>query len=139
MKVRLQHVAHARSGDKGDISNIAVFAYEPELYPLLVEQLTAERFKAFYGGAFRGEVLRYPVEAIHAINFVCHGALGGGVSRSLCLDNYGKSLSAAVLGFELEVPDALVPRLRNLPRLAGDVFIAQARSDRGDAAVHDQL
>jgi hypothetical protein len=115
MKVRLQHVAHTRSGDKGDISNIAVFAYEPELYPLLVEQLTAERFKAFYGGAFRGEVLRYPVEAIHAINFVCHGALGGGVSRSLCLDNYGKSLSAAVLGFELEVPDALVPRLRNLP------------------------
>ena len=78
MKVKLQHVAHARSGDKGDTSNIAVFAYAPELYPLLVEQLTAERFKAFYGGAIRGEILRYPVEALHAINFVCHGALGGG-------------------------------------------------------------
>ena len=113
--MKLQHGAHARSGDKGDISNIAVFAYEPELYPLLVEQLTAERFRHFYGGAIKGEVHRYPVEALHAINFVCHGALGGGVSRSLCLDNYGKSLSAAVLGFELEVPDALVPKLKNLP------------------------
>ena len=119
MKVRLQHVAHARSGDKGDTSNIAVFAYEPELYPLLLEQLTAERFKAFHGGAIRGEVLRYPVDAIHAINFVCHGALGGGVSRSLCLDNYGKALSAAVLGFEIEVPPALLGRLRNLPPPAG--------------------
>ena len=118
MKVKLQHVAHARSGDKGDTSNIAVFAYAPELYPLLVEQLTAERFKAFYGGAIRGEILRYPVEALHAINFVCHGALGGGVSRSLCLDNYGKSLSAAVLGFELEVPVALAPKLVNLPARA---------------------
>ena len=114
MKVLLQHVAHARSGDKGDTSNISVFAHAPELYPLLLEQLTAQRFKAFYGGAIRGEVLRYPVDAIHAINFVCHGALGGGVSRSLCLDNYGKSLSAAVLGVELEVPDALLPLLKNL-------------------------
>jgi hypothetical protein len=118
MKVKLQHVAHARSGDKGDTSNIAVFAYEPELYPLLVEQLTAERFRHFYGGAIRGEVHRYPVEALHAINFVCHGALGGGVSRSLCLDNYGKSLSAAVLGFELVVPDALASKLKNLPARA---------------------
>ncbi len=118
MKVKLQHVAHARSGDKGDTSNIAVFAYEPELYPLLLEQLTADRFKAFYAGAIRGEVLRYPVEAIHAINFVCHGALGGGVSRSLCLDNYGKSLSAAVLGFELDVPQELVSKLKNLPSAA---------------------
>jgi hypothetical protein len=119
MRVKLQHVAHARSGDKGDTSNIAVFAYEPELYPLLVEQLTAERFRRFYGGAIRGEVHRYPVEALHAINFVCHGALGGGVSRSLCLDNYGKALSAAVLGFEIDVPDALTPKLRNLDVAAG--------------------
>jgi hypothetical protein len=115
MKVKLQHVAHARSGDKGDTSNIAVFAWTPELYPLLVEQLTAERFRAHYRGAIKGEVLRYPVEAIHAINFVCHGALGGGVSRSLCLDNYGKALSAAILGFEMEVPQALVAQLKNLP------------------------
>jgi hypothetical protein len=114
MRVMLQHVAHARSGDKGDTSNIAVFAYEPEFYPLLVDQLTAERFKAFYSGAIKGEVLRYEVANIEALNFVCHGALGGGVSRSLCLDNYGKALSAAILGFEIEVPEGLVAKLRGL-------------------------
>ncbi|WP_088279889.1 hypothetical protein [Ideonella sp. A 288] len=112
MKVMLQHVAHARSGDKGDTSNIAVFAYTPELYPLLKEQLTAERFKAFYRGAIKGAVTRYEADNLQALNFVCQGALGGGVSRSLCLDNYGKALSAAVLGFEIEVPDALRGQLR---------------------------
>ena len=112
MKVKLQHVAHARSGDKGDTSNIAVFAYTPELYPLLKEQLTAERFKAFYAGAIKGTVTRYDVDRLHAMNFVAQGALGGGVSRSLCLDNYGKALSAAVLNFELEVPEGLRPQLR---------------------------
>lgn len=105
MKVKLQHVAHVRSGDKGNTSNISVFAYQPEFYPLLKAQLTADRFKAFYRGVITGEVLRYEVDNIAAMNFVCHGALGGGVSRSLCLDNYGKALSAAVLGFEIEVPD----------------------------------
>ena len=118
MKVKLQHVAHTRSGDKGDTSNIAVFAFEPEFFPLLKEQLTAERFKAFYAGAIRGEVLRYEAANIEALNFVCHGALGGGVSRSLCLDNYGKALSAAVLGFEIEVPDALRSRLHGQHLLA---------------------
>lgn len=111
MKVKLQHVAHTRSGDKSDISNIAVFAYEPEFYPLLKDQLTAERFKAFYRGTIKGEVIRYEAANIDALNFVCHGALGGGVSRSLCLDNYGKALSAAVLGFEIDVPDALRSKL----------------------------
>ena len=82
MKVQLQHVAHTRSGDKSDTSNIAVFAYEPEFYPLLKAQLTAERFKAFYGEAIKGEVIRYEAPNIEALNFVCHGALGGGVSRS---------------------------------------------------------
>ncbi|MBF5004819.1 AtuA-related protein [Diaphorobacter caeni] len=110
--VRLERVAHTRSGDKGNTSNIAVFAYEPALYPLLREQLTAARFKAFHREAIKGEVLRYEVENIHALNFVAHGALGGGVSRSLALDNYGKALSAAILGFEIEVPEALVPLLR---------------------------
>ncbi len=115
MKVQLQHLAHARSGDKGDISNIAVFAYQPEFYPLLKAQLTAAAFKAFYGEAIKGEVLRYEVDNLEAMNFVCHGALGGGVSRSLCLDNYGKALSAAVLGFELEVPDDLKSKLVGMP------------------------
>jgi hypothetical protein len=114
MRVLLQHLAHARSGDKGNTSNISVFAYTPELYELLRSQLSAEAFKAFYGGAIKGEVLRYEVDNLNALNFVAHGALGGGVSRSLCLDNYGKALSAAVLGFEIEVPEALASQLRGL-------------------------
>ena len=120
MRVPLQHVAHARSGDKGNTCNIAVFAYAPELYPVLKQQLTAERFKAFYQGVIQGEVLRYPVDGLHAMNFVAHGALGGGVSRSLCLDNYGKALSAAILGFEIEVPDDLRAHLRGMPELQPD-------------------
>jgi hypothetical protein len=123
MKVQLQHIAHTRSGDKSDISNIAVFAYEPEFYPLLKRQLTAEKFKEFYSGAIRGEVIRYEVDNIEAMNFVCHGALGGGVSRSLCLDNYGKALSAAVLGFEIEVPETLLPKLR------GQVLLKKSLKD----------
>lgn len=115
MQVKLQHVAHVRSGDKGNISNISVFAYEPEFYPLLKAQLSEDRFKAFYRGAIVGEVLRYEIDNIKALNFVCHGALGGGVSRSLCLDNYGKALSAAVLGFVVEVPEHLRGKLRGRP------------------------
>ena len=118
MKVQLQHVAHARSGDKGDTSNIAVFAYTSEFYPLLKAQLTAGRFKAFYAGAIKGEVIRYEFDNLDAMNFVCHGALGGGVSRSLCLDNYGKALSAAILAFEIEVPEALRAHLRGAHLLA---------------------
>ena len=113
MRVPLQHLAHTRSGDKGNTSNISVFAYSPDLYELIKAQLSAQAFKSFYRGAIKGEVLRYEVDNLEALNFVAHGALGGGVSRSLCLDNYGKALSAAILGFEVEVPDALRSQLRN--------------------------
>jgi hypothetical protein len=115
MRVKLQHVAHARSGDKGNTANIAVIAYAPELYPALKEQLTAGRLKAFYKGAITGDVERYAIDSLWALNFVAHGALGGGVSRSLCLDNYGKALSAAILGFELEVPDRFRNLLKGMP------------------------
>jgi hypothetical protein len=115
VRVPLQHVAHVRSGDKGNSSNVTVIAYEDALYPALEEQLTADRFKDHYRGLVTGAVDRYPVPALGVINFVAHGALGGGVSRSLCLDNYGKALSAAILSFELDVPDELAPLLRNYP------------------------
>ena len=114
MRVKLQHIAHARSGDKGNTANIAVAAFEPQFYPFLKDQLTADRVKQFYRGAITGEVLRYEIDGLSMLNFVAHGALGGGVSRSLCLDNYGKALSAALLGFELEVADELRDRLRGL-------------------------
>jgi len=105
MQVKLERVAHVRSGDKGNTSNISVIAYRDEFYPLLKAQLTAERFKAFYRGAIKGAVTRYEVDNLAALNFVAEGALGGGVSRSLSLDNYGKALSAAILGFEINVPE----------------------------------
>jgi hypothetical protein len=114
MRLKLQHVAHVRAGDKGNTSCISAIAYVPELYPLLKDQLTAERFKAFYGNAIKGGVRRYEIDGLCALNFVCEGALGGGVSRSLCLDNYGKALSSAILGFELEVPERLSNHLRGM-------------------------
>jgi hypothetical protein len=114
MKVLLQHVAHTRSGDKGNTSNVMVIAYEPELYPHLKEQLTADRFKAFYAGVVNGPVTRYEVDGLETLNFVAQEALGGGVSRSLCLDNYGKALSSMILGFEMEIPDALKSKLRGV-------------------------
>jgi hypothetical protein len=114
MKVMLQHVAHCRSGDKGNTSNISVIAYAPDLYPHLKEQLTADRFASHYAGVVTGKVTRFDVDGLQALNFVAEGALGGGVSRSLCLDNYGKALSARVLSFELEIPDSLKPKLKGI-------------------------
>jgi hypothetical protein len=114
MRVMLQHAAHCRSGDKGNTSNIVVIAYDEALYPPLKEQLSAQRFKDFYAGVVTGPVERYTIDHLWMMNFVCQGALGGGVSRSLCLDNYGKSLSSRILAFELELPVALRTRLRGL-------------------------
>ena len=116
MRIALHHVAHVRSGDKGNTSNVCVIAYAEELYPPLEEQLTAERFRALYAGVVTGDVERYEVPRLWALNFVARGALGGGVSRSLCVDNYGKALSALVLTFQIEIGDALAGSLRGLPR-----------------------
>ena len=112
MRVPLRRIAHARSGDKGNISNVGVFAYEEAFYPAIKAQLTAERFAARYAGVVRGRVDRHAVDGLAALNFVAHDALGGGVSRNLCLDNYGKTLAAAVLDIEIEIDDALAPLLR---------------------------
>ncbi|NIO39671.1 MAG: hypothetical protein GTO41_05425 [Burkholderiales bacterium] len=112
MKIKLEQAAHCRSGDKGNTCNISVIAYAREIYPCIRQQLTAERFRQFYAGVVTGTVTRYEIDSLCALNFVAEGALGGGVSRSLCLDNYGKSLSSRVLAFELEIPDELAPLLR---------------------------
>jgi len=96
---RLHDVAHARSGDKGDTSNIVVIPYEDEAYRTLVEVLTPNRIKAHFGELVTGDVDRYPVANHSCINFVLHGALDGGASRSLRLDKLGKSLSYHMLRF----------------------------------------
>ncbi len=97
----LRDIAHARAGDKGRTSNIAVFARRPEDYPRLVDALTAERVRAFFGDRVRGPVTRYEVPTLHALNFVLEEALEGGVTRSLALDAHGKSLSSMLLGMNV--------------------------------------
>ena len=110
MRVELQHVAHVRSGDKGNTATIGVHAYDPAFYPLLKAQLTEAAFRAHYGSP-AWTVRRYEVDAIGSLNFTAEGALGGGVSRSLSLDVYGKALCARLLDFPVEVPEALCDRL----------------------------
>src|SRR5579883_61906 len=112
MRVKLRRIAHTRSGDKGNTSNIAVIAYSDALYPLLKEQLTAERFQDFYRPIVGGPVRRYAVDGLGVLNFVAEGAVGGGVSRNLGLDQYGKTLAAAILDVELDIPETLANHLR---------------------------
>ncbi len=103
MPQQLRAIAHSRTGDKGDTSNISVIAYDPEDYPRLERHVTAERVKAHFADLVLGEVTRYALPGIGALNFVMQGALGGGVTRSLALDAHGKCLSSAIL--DLEIPD----------------------------------
>jgi hypothetical protein len=103
MKKQLAQLAHARSGDKGDKANIAIFAPDQPTYDLLVREVTAERVRAHFTGIITGKVERFEVPNVLALNFVLHGALNGGASRSLRSDSLGKSLSSALLRMEVEV------------------------------------
>ena len=100
--MKLREVAHSRTGDKGNIANISLIAYQMETYPLLKEHVTAERVKAWFGEIVQGKVVRYELPKIGALNFVLFDALGGGVTRSLALDRHGKSLSSVLLDMELD-------------------------------------
>jgi len=108
VRVRLLDLAHARSGDKGDTANVGVIARRPEHYPLLVRALTAERVAAHFAGMITGPVERFELPNLHALNFLLHGALGGGGTVSLKTDAQGKTLSTALLRMEIEVPDGTV-------------------------------
>lgn len=105
MKKQLVRLAHARSGDKGDKANIALFAQDRATYDLLVREVTAERVKAHFTGSVLGKVERFEVPNVLALNFVLHSALNGGASRSLRSDSLGKSLSSALLRMEIEVAE----------------------------------
>jgi hypothetical protein len=100
--MKLREIAHSRTGDKGNTSNISVIAYDKSHYPLLREQVTAERVKALFAGIVDGEVVRYELPSVGALNFVMRKALGGGVTRSLALDAHGKGLSSALLDIDIE-------------------------------------
>ena len=100
---KLRALAHGRTGDKGNTSNIAVIARDPADYPRLAVQLTAERVKAHFGPLVEGAVVRHALPQLGALNFVLEGALAGGVTRSLALDAHGKCLSSLLL--DLDIPD----------------------------------
>jgi hypothetical protein len=99
--MRLRKIAHSRTGDKGNIANISVIAYRVEDYPLLDRYLTAQRVKEFFAEIVKGDVVRYSLPNIGALNFVMHDSLGGGVTRTLAVDLHGKSLSSAILAMDI--------------------------------------
>jgi hypothetical protein len=101
--MKLRDIAHSRTGDKGDTSNISVIAFDEADYEFLREHVTAERVRAHFAGIVTGDVTRYELPSIGALNFVMTDALAGGVTRSLALDAHGKSLSSALL--TLDLPD----------------------------------
>lgn len=114
-RLALRELCGTRSGDKGDTSNIALFAYSSEAYRAIRAEVTAARVAAHFGHLVEGEVVRYEVENLLALNFVLAGALGGGGPRSLRSDNLGKTLGGALLRMEIDVPDAVAasaPRRR---------------------------
>jgi hypothetical protein len=101
--MKLHDIAHSRTGDKGNIANISLIVYDRAHYPLIVRHVTAEKVKSFFGEIVKGEVLRYELPQLGALNFILKEALGGGVTRTLSLDIHGKTLSGALLS--MEIPD----------------------------------
>ena len=105
MKVQLTKLAHARSGDKGDTANVGLIALEEKFYPILVREVTAERVKEHFKGICHGEVERFVLPNIGALNFLLHESLGGGGTLSLMTDAQGKTFSTALLRMDVEVTD----------------------------------
>jgi hypothetical protein len=103
MKVPLSQLAHTRSGDKGDVSNIGVIAWNSDHYEVLLRELTAERVKAHLGHLVKGRVERYELPNLAALNFLCYEALDGGGTLSLRIDAQGKNMGAALLSMEIDL------------------------------------
>ena len=107
-RVQLLRIAHARSGDKGDTANVGLIALRPEFYPVLVKEVTAERVKKHFEGICLGDVERFELPNLGALNFLLHESLDGGGTLSLKADAQGKTYSAALLRMEIDVPDELL-------------------------------
>lgn len=104
--VPLRELASARAGDKGNVSNVSVWAYDPAHYEAIKAQLTAELVKSRYPGLFTGDITRYELDGLHGLNFVMQAALEGGVNSSLNLDAHGKSFSFLLLAIPIEIETA---------------------------------
>ena len=107
MRVQLFDLCHGRSGDKGDTANVGIIVRRPEYYAFVQEYVTAERVKTYFGNMVEGTVERFELPNLGALNFLLHQALGGGGTRSLKNDAQGKTLAAALLRMELEIPDTV--------------------------------
>jgi hypothetical protein len=105
LKVRLTELAHARSGDKGDTANVGLIALREDLYPVLVREVTASRVKEHFAGICKGEVDRFELPNLGALNFLLHESLGGGGTLSLMTDAQGKTFSTALLRMKIELSD----------------------------------
>ena len=103
MKVKLLNIAHGRSGDKGDAANVGIIAYNDMGYEIIKNHLTIERVKKHFDGICLGEVERFELPNLRALNFLLHNTLGGGGTVSLKHDAQGKTLAAALLRMELEI------------------------------------
>lgn len=106
-RIRLLQLAHARSGDKGDTVNVGLIARRPEFYPILVEQVTPAAVKAHFHGIVHGDVQRFELPNLNALNFLLHNALDGGGTISLMTDAQGKTFSTAILRMEIDVPEEI--------------------------------
>jgi hypothetical protein len=112
MKIRLLDIAHARSGDKGDTANVGVIALEPRWYEVLDQFVTRNRVADHFRGMIEGEVERYELPNLNALNFLLHGALDGGGTLSLKTDAQGKVFSTALLRMMIDIPDSEAKELR---------------------------
>lgn len=99
--MKLLDIAHSRTGDKGNISNVSLIVYDEKDYALIKEKVTAKKVKEYFSDIVKGKVERYELDNLCALNFVMYEALGGGVTRSLAIDKHGKSLSSALLEMEI--------------------------------------
>jgi hypothetical protein len=104
-EIYLKDIAHGRSGDKGDTSNVCIFARNPEDYELIKREVTVEKVKQHFGDMVKGEIIRYEVESLKGFNFVMKHALGGGATHSLRLDTLGKSMGSAFLRMKINKDD----------------------------------
>lgn len=111
MRVRLVDIAHARSGDKGDTANVGVIALRPEWYPVMERELTRDRVREHFREVIAGDVERFTLPNLGALNFLLHGALDGGGTQSLKSDAQGKVFSTALLRMTIDVPDGEARRL----------------------------
>lgn len=105
MQIQLLKLAHARSGDKGDTANVGLIALREDIYPLLVREVSAARVKQHFRGICQGEVERFELPNLGALNFLLHESLGGGGTLSLMTDAQGKTFSTALLRMKIELPD----------------------------------